>query len=49
MKRVLEGGDALPFEGDGTLVNSQFLNGLSKAEAIKKMLQELVSKKIGVG
>ncbi|KYG60820.1 leucine--tRNA ligase [Bdellovibrio bacteriovorus] len=48
VKRVLEGGDTLPFEGDGTLVNSDFLNGLTKAEAIKKMLSHLESKKLGV-
>ncbi|WII72206.1 leucine--tRNA ligase [Bdellovibrio sp. 22V] len=48
VKRVLEGGDALPFEGDGTLVNSDFLNGLSKADAIKKMLSHLEAQKLGV-
>ncbi|HEY1078801.1 MAG TPA: leucine--tRNA ligase, partial [Bdellovibrio sp.] len=47
VKRVLEGGDALPFEGEGTLVNSDFLNGLSKTEAIKKMLNHLEEKKLG--
>lgn len=48
VKRVLEGGDQLPFEGDGTLVNSDFLNGLSKTDAIKKMLSHLEAQKIGV-
>ncbi|MFM6929796.1 MAG: leucine--tRNA ligase [Bdellovibrio sp.] len=48
VKRVLEGGDSLPFEGEGTLVNSDFLNGLTKAAAIQKMLQHLEAKKIGV-
>lgn len=47
VKRVLEGGDALPFEGDGTLVNSEFLNGLPKTEAIAKMITHLEEKKIG--
>lgn len=47
IKRVLEGGDTLPFEGEGTLVNSDFLNGLSKTEAIKKMLTHLEEKKLG--
>lgn len=47
VKRVLEGGDTLPFEGEGTLVNSDFLNGLSKTEAIKKMLNHLEEKKLG--
>lgn len=45
--RVLEGGDQLPFEGDGTLVNSDFLNGLNKISAISKMTEELEKKKIG--
>jgi len=45
--RVLEGGETLPFEGEGTLVNSEFLNGLSKAAAIGKMLDYLEAKKIG--
>jgi leucyl-tRNA synthetase len=45
--RVLEGGDTLPFEGDGKLVNSDFLNGLSKDAAVTKMIQHLESKKIG--
>lgn len=48
IKRVLDGGDTLPFEGEGTLVNSDFLNGLSKADAIQKMLSHLEAKKIGV-
>lgn len=45
--RVLEGGDKLPFEGEGTLVNSEFLNGLSKTAAIQKMLDHLETQKIG--
>lgn len=45
--RVLEGGDSLPFEGEGILVNSDFLNGLSKAAAIQKMIQHLEGKKLG--
>lgn len=48
VKRVLEGGDALPFEGDGTLINSGFLNGSSKPEAIQKMLSFLEKEKLGV-
>jgi leucyl-tRNA synthetase len=45
--RVLEGGDSLPFEGEGILVNSDFLNGYSKAGAIAKMLDHLEAKKLG--
>ncbi len=37
----------LPFTEDGSLVNSDFLNGLSKDQAIAKMISELKSKKIG--
>lgn len=47
--RVLEGGEKLPFEGDGILVNSDFLNGLSKSEAIKKMISSLEKKGLGKG
>jgi leucyl-tRNA synthetase len=35
------------FEGEGTLINSDFLNGLKKTEAIQKMLSHLESKKLG--
>lgn len=45
--RVLEGGEKLPFEGEGVIVNSDFLNGLSKSEGIQKMIQFLENKKIG--
>ncbi|WP_413583275.1 leucine--tRNA ligase [Bdellovibrio sp. HCB288] len=45
--RVLEGGDTLPFEGEGKLVNSGFLNGLSKSEAISKMIAHLENGKMG--
>lgn len=48
IKRVVEGGEALPFEGEGNMVNSQFLDGLSKSDAIKKMLTHLEGKKIGL-
>lgn len=47
IQRVLQSESELPFEGDGTLVNSDFLNGLSKSEAIQKMIQTLEAKKIG--
>lgn len=48
VKRVVDGGETLPFEGDGIIVNSDFLNGLSKAEGIQKMLSYLESKKLGI-
>lgn len=38
---------ALPFEGDGTLINSDFLNGLNKKSAIEKMIQHLENQKKG--
>lgn len=45
--RVLASESDLPFEGDGVLVNSDFLNGLSKNEAIHKMIQHLEQHKLG--
>ncbi len=47
VQRVLEGEGDLPFEGDGRLVNSDFLNGLSKAEAIQKMIATLEERQLG--
>ena len=47
VKRVLESQEELPFEGDGVLVNSDFLNGLSKGDAIEKMISYLEDKKSG--
>ena len=47
IKRVLQSDSDLPFEGEGTLVNSQFLDGLTKTQAIQKMLQTLETQKIG--
>lgn len=45
--RVLQSETDLPFEGDGSLVNSDFLNGLTKADAIQKMISEIEKLKIG--
>lgn len=45
--RVLESESELPFEGDGKLVNSEFLNGLSKPQAIQKMLSTLEERGLG--
>lgn len=51
IKRVLEGGveniEEAAHVGDGRLVNSGFLNGLQKTEAIEKMSQWLDEKKLG--
>ncbi len=46
---VLEGGDIEKeaFVGDGVHINSDFLNGLGKEEAINKMIEFLEDKKIG--
>ena len=46
---VLEGGDISKeaFEGDGLHINSDFLNGLNKEDAINKMLEVLKEKGIG--
>ncbi|AZZ37965.1 leucine--tRNA ligase [Bdellovibrio sp. qaytius] len=45
--RVLESETDLPFTGEGKLVNSDFLNGLTKTEAIKKMNSHLEEKNLG--
>lgn len=46
---VLDGGDILKeaFTGDGVHINSEFLNGLGKEEAINKMISWLEKNKIG--
>ena len=45
--RVLESETELPFTGEGKLTNSEFLNGLTKTEAIKKMNAYLEEKNLG--
>ncbi len=45
--KVVEGGDALPFEGDGVAVNSDFLNGLTKTAAISRAIEEVEKRKLG--
>jgi len=46
--RVIESDGDLPYEGDGRMVNSSFLNGTTnKKEAISKMLNFLEDKKLG--
>jgi leucyl-tRNA synthetase len=47
IKRVLKSEQDLPFEGDGKLVNTQFLNDLDKPQAIQKMISFLTENKIG--
>jgi len=44
--QVVEGDD-LPFTSSGKLINSDFLNGLQKEEAIDKIITYLEDKKIG--
>jgi leucyl-tRNA synthetase len=39
--------DQLPFTGDGTVINSPLLNGLSKNEAIKKIIDHFEKLEIG--
>ncbi|MGE4130332.1 MAG: leucine--tRNA ligase [Bdellovibrionales bacterium] len=45
--RVLDGPGDLPFEGDGRLINSDFLNGLDKTAAIETMIQALEKRQLG--
>lgn len=47
IKRVLQSETELPFEGDGALVDSEFLNGLSSSAAIQRMCVELEKKAVG--
>ena len=44
---VVQGGEGLPYGGDGLLINSGFLNGLSTADAKKAAIAEL--EKLGSG
>ncbi|MBR7927863.1 leucine--tRNA ligase [Aerococcaceae bacterium zg-ZUI334] len=46
INRVVEGGD-LPFTGDGAHINSRFLDGLNKEDAIQKMNEWLAENGIG--
>lgn len=45
--RVLNSDTELPFTGDGTLINSDFLNGLNQSAAISKMIEIVESQKLG--
>ena len=45
--RVLASEAPLPFAGDGALVNSDFLNGLAKADAIQRVIGELEARGLG--
>ena len=49
IKEVVAGGDVEKeaYTGDGEHVNSDFLNGLNKEEAISKMIEWLEEKEIG--
>lgn len=47
VQRVLKSETELPFEGEGVLCSSDFLDGLTKSQAIPKMIQYLESKSLG--
>ncbi len=47
IQRVLESDQDLPFEGEGKLIHSDFLNGLTKADAIQKMISALEERGLG--
>lgn len=47
VKRVLESDVDLPFEGEGKLIHSQFLNGLTKSAAIETIISHLEKRGIG--
>jgi len=41
--------EPLPYMGEGVLINSDFLNGLSVEEGIKEVIRHLVAKNLGYG
>jgi leucyl-tRNA synthetase len=45
--RVIEGGD-LPYEGEGQMVNSGLLNGVSSLQAIPKIIAEIERRALGL-
>lgn len=51
IQRVIQGADsatdALPYMGQGQIVNSDFLNGLSKEEGIEKCIEYIEKKNLG--
>jgi leucyl-tRNA synthetase len=47
VQRVLDAPGELPFEGDGVAINSDFLNGLAKADAISAATKELENRGSG--
>ncbi|MFK8138744.1 MAG: leucine--tRNA ligase [Bdellovibrionales bacterium] len=47
IQRVIQSEEELPFGGEGDLVNSGFLNGLSKPKAIQEMIDHLEKEGIG--
>ena len=44
---VIEGGDTLPYTGDGVHINSEFLDGMNKEDALNKMIDWLLKNKCG--
>ncbi len=47
IRRVLSSKEPLPFEGDGELVESGFLNGMQKSAAIQAAIEHITQKKLG--
>lgn len=48
--RVIQNDGNLPYDGDGKMINSDFLDGIkNKNEAIKKVIDEIQKRKIGSG
>src|SRR5690606_37100548 len=45
--RVIESNDPLPYMGEGKMINSDKLNGLTKSEAIEKINDLIEEKKLG--
>ncbi|MDR3031354.1 MAG: leucine--tRNA ligase [Holosporales bacterium] len=47
IKRVIDSAEELPFMGDGKLINSEYLNGMSVSQAKSYMINHL--QKLGIG
>src|SRR5699024_7297728 len=47
IKRVVEGGEELPYVGEGPHINSGELDGLNKEEAIQKAIEIMENGKFG--
>lgn len=45
--RVIQSDESLPYEGEGPMINSDILNGMSSKQAIGRMIEHLEKNKLG--